>query len=52
MHQVQGNAAHGPKSELEPFKFQRREIGESDVQIEILYCGVCHSDVHQTFKSL
>jgi len=30
-----------------PFTFERREPGPHDVQIEILYCGVCHSDLHQ-----
>lgn len=32
---------------LAPFKFERRDIGCDDVLIEILYCGVCHSDIHQ-----
>ncbi|MCB5186268.1 NAD(P)-dependent alcohol dehydrogenase [Methylobacillus gramineus] len=40
-------AAHDPKSPLSPFAFERRAVGENDVQIEILYCGVCHSDLHQ-----
>ncbi len=40
-------AAHDPKSPLSPFTFERREVGANDVQIEILYCGVCHSDLHQ-----
>jgi uncharacterized zinc-type alcohol dehydrogenase-like protein len=29
-----------------PFEIQRREPGPEDVQIEILYCGICHSDLH------
>jgi uncharacterized zinc-type alcohol dehydrogenase-like protein len=37
----------GPTSKLEPFSFERREPGAGDVVIEILYCGVCHSDIHQ-----
>jgi len=37
------NAATSP---LAPFSFGRRDPGERDVQIEILFCGVCHSDVH------
>ncbi|UYZ61577.1 NAD(P)-dependent alcohol dehydrogenase [Hymenobacter weizhouensis] len=37
-------AAHAP---LAPFDFQRRDVGPHDVRIEILFCGVCHSDVHQ-----
>ena len=42
-----GYAAHGPKSLLTPFAFERRTPRERDVVIEILYCGVCHSDIHQ-----
>jgi uncharacterized zinc-type alcohol dehydrogenase-like protein len=34
-------------SPLGPFDFERREPGPHDVQFEILYCGVCHSDIHQ-----
>jgi alcohol dehydrogenase (NADP+) len=41
-----GYAATSPTSSLGPFTFERREPGERDVQIEILYCGVCHTDVH------
>jgi alcohol dehydrogenase (NADP+) len=32
---------------LAPLDIERREVGENDIQIEILYCGVCHSDIHQ-----
>jgi uncharacterized zinc-type alcohol dehydrogenase-like protein len=42
-----GYAAYDPKNPLAPFDFERREPGPDDVQIEILYCGVCHSDLHQ-----
>src|SRR5665213_400910 len=45
---VKGFAATKAKSPLAPFKFERREVGPHDIQIEILYCGVCHSDIHQT----
>ena len=41
-----GYAATDPKSPLRPFRFERREVGLDDVRIEILYCGVCHSDLH------
>ncbi|RUO25323.1 hydroxyacid dehydrogenase [Aliidiomarina minuta] len=41
-----GYAAHAADKPLEPFKFERRELDDQDVQIEILYCGVCHSDLH------
>ena len=40
-------AAYDPKKPLAPFQFERREVGASDIQIDILYCGVCHSDIHQ-----
>jgi alcohol dehydrogenase (NADP+) len=39
-------AAQNATTPLAPFSFQRREVGKHDVQIEILYCGVCHSDLH------
>ena len=44
---TRGYATNGPASRLEPFKFERREPGADDVLIEILYCGICHSDIHQ-----
>lgn len=40
-------AAQNEKSGLAPFKFERREPGAHDVLIDILYCGICHSDIHQ-----
>jgi uncharacterized zinc-type alcohol dehydrogenase-like protein len=40
-------AAFDAKSPLRPYRFTRREPGDHDVLIEILYCGVCHSDLHQ-----
>jgi alcohol dehydrogenase (NADP+) len=39
-------AAQNATAPLAPFSFQCREVGKHDVQIEILYCGVCHSDLH------
>jgi uncharacterized zinc-type alcohol dehydrogenase-like protein len=47
MIDVKGYAAHQAKAPLAPFQFERREVGPRDVLIEILYCGVCHSDLHQ-----
>src|SRR5215468_7446374 len=44
---TRGYAAKSPTSLLEPFNFERREPGPHDVLIDILYCGVCHSDIHQ-----
>jgi uncharacterized zinc-type alcohol dehydrogenase-like protein len=40
-------AASDAQSKLAPFEFQRRELREHDVQMEVLFCGVCHSDLHQ-----
>jgi alcohol dehydrogenase (NADP+) len=43
---TKGYAAFDPNSPLAPFNFERREVGPHDVMIEILFCGVCHSDLH------
>jgi uncharacterized zinc-type alcohol dehydrogenase-like protein len=40
-------AAASATERLGPFTLNRREAGPHDVQIEIVYCGVCHSDIHQ-----
>jgi alcohol dehydrogenase (NADP+) len=40
-------AATGPRSSLAPTTIKRREPNDDDVQIEILFCGICHSDLHQ-----
>ncbi|MCE1248939.1 MAG: NAD(P)-dependent alcohol dehydrogenase [Firmicutes bacterium] len=42
-----GYAAQSAQSALAPFDFIRRDYRNNDVVIEILYCGVCHSDLHQ-----
>lgn len=42
-----GFAAQTAKSPLAPFRFERREPRGNDVVIDIQYCGVCHSDIHQ-----
>nr|GMD17063.1 8-hydroxygeraniol dehydrogenase-like [Ipomoea batatas] len=44
---VFGWAATDTSGHLSPFKFSRRETGEKDVQLKVLYCGVCHADLHQ-----
>lgn len=41
-----GYAAHSSSAPLSSFNFERRDTGPDDVKIEILYCGVCHSDIH------
>ena len=40
-------AAQSPTSDLAPWTFEHREVGSHDVRIEIAFCGVCHSDLHQ-----
>lgn len=47
MTEVRGYAVRDAKSPLAPFRFSRRAPGPHDVEIDILYCGICHSDLHQ-----
>jgi alcohol dehydrogenase (NADP+) len=42
-----GYAAKHSFSALKPFEFERDEAGPSEIELEVLYCGVCHSDIHQ-----
>jgi alcohol dehydrogenase (NADP+) len=46
MIKAKAYAAQDERSALAPFEIERRVPGADDVQIEILYCGVCHSDLH------
>lgn len=48
MGKCKGYAALKAKAPLGPFSFDRREPREHDVVIDIKYCGICHSDIHQT----
>lgn len=41
-----GYAAQNASTPLAPFEFERRALRANDVEMEILYCGVCHSDLH------
>jgi uncharacterized zinc-type alcohol dehydrogenase-like protein len=47
MAKIPSYAAPSPKAPLAPYTIERREPGPHDVLIDILYCGVCHSDIHQ-----
>lgn len=40
-------AVKAAKEKLAPFQIERRDLGPNDVLIKILYCGICHSDIHQ-----
>jgi alcohol dehydrogenase (NADP+) len=44
---IRGYAAQSATTPLAPLRFERRDPRPDDVVIEILYCGVCHSDIHQ-----
>jgi uncharacterized zinc-type alcohol dehydrogenase-like protein len=44
---VQGYAAQQAKAPLTPYPFERREPRDHDVVIDIQYCGICHTDIHQ-----
>ena len=46
MTTTKGYAAKGATTPLGPFTFERRDVGPKDVQFDILFCGVCHSDLH------
>jgi uncharacterized zinc-type alcohol dehydrogenase-like protein len=47
MIHVIGYAANHAKAQLVPYSFERREPKEYDVLIDIKYCGICHTDIHQ-----
>lgn len=46
MTKIKAYGAQTATSTLVPLEIERRSVGPDDVQIEILYCGVCHSDLH------
>ncbi len=46
MSQAHGYAAASATTPLAPFSFERRAPGELDVSLQVLHCGVCHSDLH------
>ena len=46
MYSTKAYAAQSPSSPLAPFSFERRDPLPTDVQIDIQFCGVCHSDLH------
>ncbi len=46
MSEVKAYAAPAADAALKPHDITRREVGETDIEIDILYCGVCHSDIH------
>ncbi len=47
MYPVKAYATTAPEKPLAPFAFDRRDLGPKDVLIDVQYCGICHSDIHQ-----
>lgn len=47
MNKTKAYAAYDSISPLRDYQLERRDLHADDVQIEILYCGVCHTDIHQ-----
>ncbi|MCU0784708.1 MAG: NAD(P)-dependent alcohol dehydrogenase [Verrucomicrobia bacterium] len=47
MRQTKAYATHAADSPLVPFTFSYRDPGPEEIEIQILYCGICHTDVHQ-----
>lgn len=43
-----GYAAHDKEGMLVPYEFERKPVGDTDILLEILYCGICHSDIHDS----
>lgn len=46
MIKTKAYAAKDANSPLAPYQFDRKPVGDHDILIEILYCGVCHTDIH------
>jgi len=47
MSQAKAYAVMSPTTPLQPWTFERRGPGDRDIRIDIAYCGICHSDLHQ-----
>ncbi len=47
MIQTKGYATHDSNARFAPFAFERRDVGPNDILIDVEFCGVCHSDIHQ-----
>lgn len=47
MIETKGYATNDSNAKFSPFNFERRDLGANDILIDIQYCGICHSDIHQ-----
>ncbi|MBW5379051.1 NAD(P)-dependent alcohol dehydrogenase, partial [Brachyspira pilosicoli] len=43
---AKGYAVHSKTDTFKPFEFSRHSMGDNDILIEIMYAGICHSDIH------
>ncbi len=43
---AKGFAVYEEKGQFKPYEFSRHAVGDDEIQIEILYAGICHSDLH------
>ncbi|MCM1331610.1 MAG: alcohol dehydrogenase catalytic domain-containing protein [Bacteroides sp.] len=46
---AKGFAVHEAHGHFKPYEFTRHAVGDNDIRIEILYAGICHSDLHHVF---
>ena len=46
---AKGFAVYEEKGNFKPYEFTRHAVGDNDIQIDILYAGICHSDLHHVF---
>src|SRR5512138_719246 len=47
MSRTRAYAVQDPRSPLAPFEIDRRAVGDHDLLVDIAFCGICHSDIHQ-----
>lgn len=47
MIETRGYATHDKNAKFGPFSFERRDVGPNDILINVEFCGICHSDIHQ-----
>src|SRR5690625_7360777 len=46
MKNIKAYGTYSATEDLQPMQIERRSVQPKDVEIKILYCGVCHSDIH------
>lgn len=47
MIETRGYATHDSNAKFVPFNFERRDLGDHDILVDVQFCGICHSDIHQ-----